>query len=71
MYSRSFAFIALVFAVLVASPQAQLATMPLDQVRPGMVGVGRTVFSGTKLDDFEVHTAYLHSVRAKPFSMAM
>ncbi|MSO60941.1 MAG: hypothetical protein EXQ50_02425 [Acidobacteria bacterium] len=55
MYSRSFALIALVFGVLVASPSAQLATMPLEQVRPGMVGVGRTVFSGTTLEDFEVH----------------
>src|SRR4030095_13944989 len=25
-----------------------------DQVRPGMIGVGRTVFSGTKLEDFKV-----------------
>lgn len=28
--------------------------LPLDQVRPGMIGVGRTVFSGTKLEDFKV-----------------
>ena len=28
--------------------------LPLDEVRPGMVGVGRTVFSGTKLEDFKV-----------------
>ncbi len=28
--------------------------MPLDQIRPGMVGVGRTVFLGTKLEDFKV-----------------
>ena len=29
--------------------------MSLDEVRPGMVGIGRTVFSGTKLEDFKVH----------------
>ena len=29
-------------------------TMPLDQIRPGMVGVGRTVFEGTKIEDFKV-----------------
>jgi hypothetical protein len=29
--------------------------MPIDQVRPGMVGVGRTVFEGTELKDFKVH----------------
>ena len=28
--------------------------LPLDQVRPGMIGVGRTGFSGTKLEDFKV-----------------
>jgi hypothetical protein len=29
--------------------------LPLDEVRPGMVGTGRTVFSGTELEDFTVH----------------
>jgi SpoIVB peptidase S55 len=28
--------------------------MPLDQIRPGMKGVGRTVFEGNKLTDFDV-----------------
>lgn len=28
--------------------------MPLEEVRPGMVGIGRTVFAGTKLEDFKV-----------------
>lgn len=28
--------------------------MPLDQVKPGMVGVGRTVFEGTQIDEFKV-----------------
>jgi hypothetical protein len=40
--------------VLAAAPDAQTVYLPLDQVRPGMVGVGRTVFSGTKLEDFKV-----------------
>src|SRR6478736_3726921 len=34
---------------------AQTALMPLDDVRPGMTGVGRTVFQGTELQDFKVH----------------
>ena len=55
MKSRVFALIALVLGVLAASPRAQLATMPLEEVRPGMVGVGRTVFSGTTLEDFKVN----------------
>ena len=29
--------------------------MPIDEVRPGMIGVGRTVFQGAELEDFKVH----------------
>jgi len=29
--------------------------MPIGQIKPGMVGVGRTVFEGTELKDFKVH----------------
>src|SRR5450432_2214353 len=28
--------------------------LPLDQVRPGMIGTGRTVFEGTRIDEFKV-----------------
>ena len=31
------------------------ALMPIDEVKPGMVGVGRTVFEGSQLQDFKVH----------------
>ena len=55
MYSRAFALAALVLGLSVATPRAQMATLPLEDVRPGMVGVGRTVFAGTKLEDFKVH----------------
>jgi len=55
MYSSRFALIALILGALVAAPRAQVATMPLEDIRPGMVGVGRTVFSGTTLEDFKVH----------------
>lgn len=55
MYSRTCALVVLVIGSLVAAPRAQLAPMPLDEVHPGMVGVGRTVFSGTTLEDFKVH----------------
>jgi hypothetical protein len=54
MNLRTFFAAALALGVLVASPGAQTTTMSLDEVRPGMVGVGRTVFSGTKLEDFQV-----------------
>ena len=41
--------------MLGAATVAQTTTLPLDEVRPGMVGVGRTVFHGTELEDFKVH----------------
>ncbi len=34
---------------------ATTTLMPIDDIRPGMVGVGRTVFQGTTLQDFKVH----------------
>ena len=55
MYPRVFAASFLAIGVLLATPTAQTTTLPLDEVRPGMVGVGRTVFAGTELEDFKVH----------------
>jgi len=55
MHLRIVALTALLLGVLAVSPRAQLATMPLEEIRPGMVGTGRTVFSGTTLEDFKVH----------------
>jgi len=54
MHLRTLFAAALALGVLVAAPVAQTTYLPLDQVRPGMIGVGRTVFSGTKLEDFKV-----------------
>ena len=54
MNLRTFFAAALALGVLAAAPAAQTTYLPLDQVRPGMIGVGRTVFSGTKLEDFKV-----------------
>jgi SpoIVB peptidase S55 len=39
---------------LVPLPAAQ-TLMPIDEVKAGMVGTGRTVFEGTELTDFKVH----------------
>jgi hypothetical protein len=55
MYSKALATVLLALGVLVATPTAQITTLPLEEVRPGMVGVGRTVFSGSELEDFKVH----------------
>ncbi len=54
MYLRPLLAAVLGLGVLVAAPVAQVTYLPLEQVRPGMIGVGRTVFSGTKLEDFKV-----------------
>ena len=37
------------------SSRATTPIMPIDEVRPGMIGVGRTVFQGADLADFKVH----------------
>jgi hypothetical protein len=34
---------------------AATAVMPIHEVRPGMTGIGRTVFEGDRLDEFTVH----------------
>src|SRR5687768_3682998 len=39
----------------VSLPGAQPRIMPIAEIKPGMVGVGRTVFQGTELADFKVH----------------
>ena len=30
-------------------------TMSVDEIRPGMVGIGRTVFDGTRVEEFKVN----------------
>jgi hypothetical protein len=41
-------------AVVGLVAQAPVATMSVDALRPGMTGVGRTVFSGDRIEDFRV-----------------
>src|SRR5688500_19909361 len=41
-------------AFATAAPAAPVAILPLEDVRPGMVGVGRTVFEGSRIDEFKV-----------------
>jgi hypothetical protein len=38
--------------LLTAAPQS---TMSVDEIRPGMVAVGRTVFEGTRVEEFKVN----------------
>ncbi|MDE3156123.1 MAG: hypothetical protein KGN76_13530 [Acidobacteriota bacterium] len=50
------ALVALAVVTLPAAPEpASPATMPVSAIRPGMVGIGRTVFQGAALADFKVH----------------
>src|SRR3954451_21743837 len=48
------AAVAVAVCTLVPLP-ASPALMPIEDVKPGMVGTGRTVFEGTELTDFKVH----------------
>lgn len=37
-----------------ASPSPSTPLFPLDEIRPGMKGVGKTIFSGTQIEEFQV-----------------
>jgi hypothetical protein len=51
---RSVLVVGALLAVVVSLP-AQSRTFSVDELKPGMVGVGRTVFEGDRLDEFKVH----------------
>jgi hypothetical protein len=46
-----------VAAATVAGYQLRAATpqMPVSEIRPGMVGIGRTVFEGTRVEEFRAN----------------
>ena len=48
------ALLALVVFVGVRLPAAT-TSFPIDELKPGMVGIGRTVFQGDRLEEFKVH----------------
>ena len=65
MNLRPLALIAVLVAIVAtaAVPSAQTPTMPVGEVRPGMMGVGRTVFAGDAIEEFKVHIiGVLHNV---------
>ena len=47
--------LAVLFADLFGGLRAATPTMPVDEIRPGMVGIGRTVFGGTRVEEFRAH----------------
>jgi hypothetical protein len=55
MNLRSIAAVLALLLFLVAGLPAQSKVFPVDELRPGMVGIGRTVFEGDRLDEFKVH----------------
>jgi hypothetical protein len=63
MTTRTRAVIAVLFVCLAAGLPAQTRTFPVDDLRPGMVATGRTVFEGDRLDEFKAHIlGVLHNV---------
>jgi len=53
-------------------PSAASRYMGVDEVRPGMVGVGRTVFQGDRVEEFKVQIlGVLHDVAAPRRDMVL
>src|SRR5688572_4335390 len=52
---RNLTALAALMLFLAAGVPAQSRVFPVDELRPGMVGVGRTVFEGDRLEPFKVH----------------
>lgn len=50
----AFSLAVLSWVSLSGQPNVRSRIMPLSEIKPGMVGVGRTVFEGTDLEEFKV-----------------
>jgi hypothetical protein len=55
MSLRRLAFALVLASLALVHLPAQSAQMPVEDVRPGMIGIGRTVFEGTRVEEFKVH----------------
>ena len=55
MKFRPVALLVLAWSAFVFPAPASTRYMPIDEVQPGMTGVGRTVFKGTAIEEFRVH----------------
>jgi len=55
MTLRRLAFALLLASLALSHLPAQTTQMGVDEIRPGMVGVGRTVFEGTRVEEFKVN----------------
>jgi hypothetical protein len=55
MKLRTLLAIVALAAFVAVHPAAQTPVIGVDEIRPGMVGIGRTVFSGDRIEEFKVH----------------
>jgi hypothetical protein len=55
MATRIITCVLALLLLAVAGTPAQSRHFPVDELKAGMVGVGRTVFEGDRLDEFQVH----------------
>jgi hypothetical protein len=55
MYTRRIAAVLALAFLAAAGLPAQSRNFPVDELKPGMVAVGRTVFEGDKLEEFKAH----------------
>jgi len=55
MSFRRLAFALLLASLALAHLPAQSAQMRVEDIRPGMIGIGRTVFEGTRVEEFKVN----------------
>src|SRR5687767_7412003 len=57
MSSRRLALLLILSLLTVAGYRLPAATpqMPVSEIRPGMVGIGHTVFEGTRVEEFRVN----------------
>ncbi|MBS1818943.1 MAG: hypothetical protein JSU08_13505 [Acidobacteria bacterium] len=55
MKIRRVAIVLSLSLLLLSTLRAATPQMSVDDIRPGMVGVGRTVFNGTRVEEFKAH----------------
>jgi hypothetical protein len=55
MSIRTLAIVAIALTGLVAWLPAQTMTFPVNELKPGMVATGRTVFEGDRIEEFKAH----------------
>ena len=55
MKTRTLAALLALLVFLGSRLPAATTSFPIDELKPGMVGIGRTVFQGDRLEDFKVH----------------